>query len=102
MHDRKWSTGIMAALLTCAVASRAAITSEEQRVLGLLDAERVRTDIQRLSQELIKTSNGVGNDSIVSGSPEEKAMAQHIADRFRQLGLEVRVEEFPVRTATIR
>jgi len=97
MHDRKWSTGIMAALLTCAVASRAAITSEEQRVLGLLDAERVRTDIQRLSQELIKTSNGVGNDSIVSGSPEEKAMAQHIADRFRQLGLEVRVEEFPVR-----
>lgn len=97
MRVRRWWTGVVAALLTCAVASQASITPEEQRVLGLLDAARVRADIQRLSQEVIKAPNGVGDDSIVSGSPEEKAMAMHIAEALRQPGLDVRMEEFPVR-----
>lgn len=98
MRSRKWVMGILAAMLWCAPASRAAITPEEQRVLDLLDAARVRADIQQLSQDIIRSPNGVGNDSIVAGSPEEKAMALHIADRFRQSGLEVRMEEFPVRS----
>lgn len=100
MRGKGWF--ICAALAACSTGStraavQAGIAPQERQLLQLLDAARVRADIQHLSEDIIKSANGVGDDSIVSGSGEEAAMARHLADRFRELGLTVRVEEYPVR-----
>jgi Iap family predicted aminopeptidase len=76
---------------------RAAVTADEQELLNALSGSRALADLKRLTEEVIKTPSGVGDGSVVSGSVEEAAMANHIAGAFKNMGLDVRVEEFPVR-----
>jgi len=75
----------------------AAISPAEQRVLDALDASRTLADMQRLAASADGIAQGVGEGSVVAGSAEEAALAEHIAERFRALGLATRIETFPVR-----
>jgi len=88
-----------ALLILCASAAFAApgISPEEQRVLDALDAGRTLTDMRQLSASADGIAQGVGEGSVVAGSPEEAALAETIAQRFRALGLATRIETFPVR-----
>ncbi|MEP6547838.1 MAG: M28 family metallopeptidase [Gammaproteobacteria bacterium] len=102
---RKVSCAITACVILVAVGQRSeadvqaseGISADEQKLLSALDVSRALTDLKRLTEEVIKTPSGVGNASIVSGSIEESAMAEDIAESFKKMGLEVRTEEFPVR-----
>lgn len=76
---------------------RAAITPDEQQLLNALDASRALADLKRLAEEVIKTPSGVGDGSVVSGSIEEATMAEDIAASFQKMGLQVSIEEYPVR-----
>lgn len=76
----------------------AAISAEERRVLDALDAARALADMRLLSASADGIAQGVGEGSVVAGSPEEAALAGTIARRFRELGLETRIETFPVRS----
>jgi hypothetical protein len=85
------------ALLCHAFPAAAGISPEEQRVLDALDAARVLADMRLLSASADGIAQGVGEGSVVAGSPEEAALAESIARRFRELGLDTRIETFPVR-----
>ena len=87
----------LAVILLAGASAQAAISAAEQRVLDALDADKARAELAHLTNEVIKTPSGVGDGSIVSGSVEETAMAEHIAAKFRKMGLGVRIEEYPVR-----
>lgn len=85
------------ALLGHASPAAAAVSPEEQRVLDALDAGRALADMQSIATSSDGVAQGVGEGSVVAGSPEEAALAADIARRFRALGLATRVETFPVR-----
>jgi hypothetical protein len=85
------------ALLSHASLATAAISPEEQRVLDELDAGRTLADMQQIASSADGIIQGVGEGSVVAGSPEESALAESIARRFRELGLATRIETFPVR-----
>ena len=87
----------MLALFGHVAPAASGITPEEQRVLDLLDAGRTLADMRLISASSNGTAQGVGEGSVVAGSPEEAALADTIARRFRELGLATRVETFPVR-----
>ncbi|MEQ9002651.1 MAG: M28 family peptidase [Pseudomonadales bacterium] len=88
----------MALLLGAVLPSaNAAVTAAEQELLDRIDAAAVLADMRRLAKSADGVDQGVGNGSVVAGSPEERALAEHIASRFDSLGLEVTVETFPVR-----
>jgi Iap family predicted aminopeptidase len=74
-----------------------AISPDEQRVLDALDAGRVLADMRLIAASSDGIAQGVGEGSVVAGSPEEAALAETIARRFRELGLATRIETFPVR-----
>lgn len=88
---------MLSAMVAATPVARADLSPEEQRLLGRLDARRALDDIRRISQEVVKAPSGLGAGTVVSGSPEEKALAADIARSLRALGLDVRTEEFAVR-----
>ncbi len=93
-------TALLAALLAVlcrASPATAAISPEEQRVLDALDAGRALADMRFIAASSDGIAQGVGEGSVVAGSPEETALADIIAQRFRELGLATHVETFPVR-----
>ncbi len=69
---------------------------EEAHLLDLLDAKRASSDIRRLSQA-VHTPSGLGTGTIVAGSVEERIQAEDITRMMRHIGLDVRLESFPVR-----
>ena len=85
------------AILCHAALAAAAISPEEQRVLDALDAGRALADMKLIAASSDGVAQGVGEGSVVAGSAEETALAETIARRFRELGLETRIETFPVR-----
>lgn len=85
------------ACLAAAAPAAADVSPDEQRVLDGLDAARTLADMRLLSASSDGIAQGVGEGSVVAGSPEEAALAEVIARRFRELGLATRVETFPVR-----
>ncbi|HEU4517582.1 MAG TPA: PA domain-containing protein, partial [Steroidobacteraceae bacterium] len=85
------------ALLGHAPPAASAITPEEQLVLDALDASRTLADMRQIAASADGIEQGVGRGSVVAGSPEEAALADSIARRFRELGLATQVETFPVR-----
>jgi hypothetical protein len=87
----------MAALLLHASCAQGAISPDESRLLNELDARRALADIRHLSAEVVSTPSGLGAGTAVSGSQEEKALATEIARIMTSIGLDVRLEEFPVR-----
>ncbi len=98
------AAAVLAALLStaCAIPCGAspaanAISPDEQRVLDALDAGRAFADMQHIAASADGIAQGVGEGSVVAGSPEEAALAETIARRFRELGLATRIETFPVR-----
>lgn len=84
-------------LVSVTAASRAAVSPEEERLLSGLDAAHALAEIQHLTRDVVKTPSGLGNGTAVAGSVEEEALATEIAGTMRALGLDVRLEEFPVR-----
>ena len=88
-------------LLVCttllASVANAGLTGDEQQLLGKLDPGRALASLKRLSQDVAQGASGLGAATIVSGSPEERVMAQELAGSMRKLGLEVRIEQYPVR-----
>lgn len=74
-----------------------AISPDEQRVLDALDAGRALADMRLIAASADGIAQGVGEGSVVAGSPEEAALAELVARRFREFGLDTRVETFPVR-----
>lgn len=78
-------------------AAHAGIDAQETRLLAGLSPPRALADLERLSERGGTTGTGLGAGTIVSGSPEEAAAAGGIAAAMRAMGLEVSVEEFPVR-----
>jgi Peptidase family M28/PA domain len=102
MSDRvanRWKRCALALLLAAGaeLPAHAALTPEEQRVLAGIDPARALEDMKRLSHSADGIAQGVGEGSVVSGSEEEHALAQQIEQRFRAMGINVRIEEFPVR-----
>lgn len=85
------------AIFSPASLAATAISPEEQRVLDALDAGRTLADMRRIAASADGIAQGVGEGSVVAGSPEETALAEDIAQRFRALGLATRIETFPVR-----
>lgn len=85
------------ALLLMATAAHAELTTRERSLLGGLKAERALQDLRRLSMDAPRIDVGVGEGSVVAGSREERQLAGRLADELRSLGLEVQIEEFPVR-----
>jgi Iap family predicted aminopeptidase len=85
------------AILCNAAPAAPAISPDEQRVLDALDARRALADMKLIAASSDGVAQGVGEGSVVAGSPEEAALAEVIARRFRELGLATRVETFPVR-----
>lgn len=73
------------------------ISPDEQRVLDALDAGRALADMRLIAASADGIAQGVGEGSVVAGSPEEAALAEFIAQRFREFGLATRIETFPVR-----
>lgn len=73
------------------------LSADEQRLLGQLDGSRALHDLRRLSQDIIRTPSGLGAGTVVSGSPEERVLAREIAKTLRATGMQVRLEEYPVR-----
>jgi hypothetical protein len=92
------SLSAASATLCCVATAAAAIAPDEQRVLDALDAGRALADMRLLSTSADGIAQGVGEGSVVAGSPEEAALAERIAQRFRELGLTTRIETFPVRS----
>lgn len=95
MHLRNAAAAL--ALFGSAAFAAPGISPEEQRVLDALDAGRTLADMRQLSASADGIAQGVGEGSVVAGSPEETALAETIAQRFRDLGLATRIETFPVR-----
>ncbi len=96
----RWPSALLAAafvILGHAAAAVSAISPEEQRVLDALDAGRALADMRLIAASSDGVAQGVGEGSVVAGSPEEAALAEVIAQRFRELGLATRIESFPVR-----
>lgn len=94
------ATALLAAALSIlchAAPAMAAIAADEQRVLDALDPGRALADMKLVSGSADGVAQGVGEGSVVAGSPEEAALAETIARRFRELGLATRIETFPVR-----
>jgi len=89
--------GVAFAILGRAPPAAAAVTPEEQRVLDALDAGRTMADMRLIEVSSGDVAQGVGTGSVVAGSPEEAALSEWIAQRFRELGLATRIETFPVR-----
>ena len=101
---RHESSRLPAALLAAAFAilcraspAAPAISPDEQRVLDALDARRALADMRLIAASADGVAQGVGEGSVVAGSPEEAALAEIIAQRFREFGLATRIETFPVR-----
>ena len=85
------------AILCRASIAAPVISPDEQRVLEALDAGRALADMRLIAASSDGIAQGVGEGSVVAGSPEEAALAETIAQRFRELGLATRMETFPVR-----
>jgi len=97
-------TAARIALLTVFASLRAppawageSLSAEERVLLGSLDARRALDDLRRISEEVVKAKSGLGDGTAVSGSVEEAALAADITATLKQLKLDVRTEEFPVR-----
>lgn len=89
---------LVAGMLMLPAVSPAATAPGEERLLRALEPARMLHDIERLGRSADGIPQGVGEGSVVSGSPEETALAADLAARMRALGLEVRTEAFPVRS----
>ncbi len=84
-------------LIAAGPPARAELSAPEQQVLDRVDAAGVVADMRQLSGSADGIEQGIGPGSVVSGSPEERALAGRLAERFSALGLEVTTEQFPVR-----
>lgn len=74
------------------------LAPSEVAILSALDPSRALQDVARISHSADGIPQGVGEGSVVSGSAEETSLSQTLASRMRELGLQVRVEPFPVRS----
>lgn len=88
---------LLALLVAVAGAAEARLSADEQRLLDAVDAPGVLEEMTRMARSADGVRQGVGDGSVVAGSPEERALAEYIAERFHKLGLEVHTERFPVR-----
>ena len=88
---------VLATLSARPALAGAALSAQEQILLGSIDARRALDDLRRLSEQVVTAKSGLGDGTAVSGSEEEAALAADIAATLRRLNLEVRTEEFPVR-----
>src|SRR5208283_2904291 len=87
-------------LMLCLLFTRPAqaqLTETEKRVLGTLDASRVKNQLRYLSEGVVKTKSGAGAGTAVAGSPEEATLAQAVAEEMSKIGLDVHKETYPVR-----
>ncbi len=75
----------------------AGLSTQEERLLAQLNAPRALADLERLSKRSVTSQTGLGAGTIVSGSAEENAAARRLAETLRAMGLEVTLEDFPVR-----
>lgn len=100
---RAWPGDSLRALLLVlgfallAAPALAGLTPDERQLLERIDAAAVLRDMERLARSADGIAQGVGDGSVVAGSPEERALAEELAARFRGFGLEVSSETFPVR-----
>jgi hypothetical protein len=72
-------------------------TSDERAILQRIDVSRTLSLMKRLSEDVVSNQSGAGAGTAVAGSADEKALADFIAQRMKALGLDVRLERFPVR-----
>ncbi len=96
MQTNVWANLITIGVLAASLVP-AQITESEKNTLAKLDAARVMTDLQRLSTGVVKTRSGAGAGTAVAGSPEEKELADVIAQDMKKIGLTVHQEPYAVR-----
>ncbi len=84
-------------LALAAPLAQAGLSTDEARLLARLEAPRALANLERLSERAVTAPTGLGAGTIVSGSVEEATAARGLASTLRALGLEVALEEFPVR-----
>ncbi len=88
---------LAAAIALAAPAVQAGLATDEQQLLARLETRRALADLERLSDRAHTSQTGLGAGPIVAGSAEEAAAARGFAKSLRAMGLEVAMEEFPVR-----
>jgi Iap family predicted aminopeptidase len=92
-----WPALVLLAATLVAAPAHSVPSAEETRVLAQLQSARALAAIGRLSGRQWPVASGLGAGTVVSGSAEERALAQELAASLRKLGLDVRLEPFPVR-----
>jgi len=100
---RRFTVPVFIFLFTCVFRvgpARAQLTESEKKVIDALDQNRVRSQIQYLSEGVVKTKSGQGAGTAVVGSPEEAELGQVVAAEMKKIGLDVRTEGYPVRHYT--
>ena len=75
----------------------AQITEAERKILDSLDSSQTKTTLRYLSEDVVSNRSGAGAGSAISGSEDEKALADAIEKEMRDIGLQVSREPFPVR-----
>ncbi len=78
----------------------AQLTTSERSALDKVNPARAIADLRRLSEGVVKTRSGAGDGTADAGTPEEKALADAIAQDLKKIGLAVRTEPFPLRRYT--
>lgn len=75
----------------------AQVSISESRLLESLDPSRTLALMKRLSEDVVENRSGAGAGTAVSGSRDEKLLADFIEKEMAGLGFDVRRESFPVR-----
>lgn len=93
-------SGLLAGLvlgLTLWVPAPADLLPDEARLLGSLNVDNVLRDTRVLSEEVVDNDSGAGPGSAAAGSEAERRLADWMAGRLADLGLQVERQRFPVR-----
>ena len=98
MPDQRFPVSVLLAVSLAAWSPGAGAGPDEPGLLRALRPASALDDINNLAGSADGIAQGVGEGSVVSGSPEEKVLAERLATRMRGLGLDVRVEPYPVRS----
>src|SRR5574339_246959 len=83
--------------LAFAQAALAQVSTSESKLLDSLDPSRTLVLMKRLSEDVVSNRSGAGAGSAVSGSRDERLLADFIEKEMAALGFEVRRESYPVR-----
>jgi hypothetical protein len=84
-------------LASAGLRAAAEVAPDEARLLARINPTRALGDLKRLSKLEHRPGAGLGAGTVVSGSPEERALAAEIAREMKAIGLDVRTETYPVR-----